>query len=209
MPPASKVGILVIDDDERSQAALRLVLDTEGCYVRIVPAATQVFAELAGGNWKLVIANVTMTGLEGPLFTTLKELAQAPPVEAGRTRVRVLFLVPEQAGAETQLRLEHEQLPYALKPFHLHDFLEKVSDLLLETHAIAAPIRRVRHESKGAARSRRVGDKGQRWGRERRDTSMFASRDAYMMTEEEIAEFERQEEEERKKKKKKPEDAPL
>src|SRR5256885_3924678 len=66
--------------------------------------------------------------------------------------VRVLFLVPELAAPEAQPALEHEQLPYSLKPFHLHDFLEKVSDLLLETGAIPQPIRRV-HRSE----ERRVG----------------------------------------------------
>ena len=34
-------------------------------------------AVLASGNYKLVIVNVAMTGLSGPLFTTLKELAQS------------------------------------------------------------------------------------------------------------------------------------
>jgi DNA-binding response OmpR family regulator len=194
-----RVNILIIDDDEATQSALRHVLDSEGWTVRIVPLASQALAELARGNWRLVIVNVAMTGLDGPLFSTLKELALAAPVEAGRTRARVLFLVPERAGAEAQPSLEHERLPYALKPFHLHDFLEKVSDLLLDTQAIAAPIRRVRYEYKATDRRR----KERRASRDRRETAMFASRDDYMMTEEEIAEFEKQEEEERKKKQKK------
>lgn len=192
--------ILIIDDDEASQAALRQVLDSEGWKLQIVPLAHQALAELASTNWTLVIVNVAMTGLDGPLFSTLKELALAAPVEAGRTRARVLFLVPELAGAVAQPVLERERLPYSLKPFHLHDFLEKVSDLLLETNAISAPIRRVRYEYKGP--DRRGTDR--RSGHDRRETAMFASREDYMMSEEEIAEFERQEEEERKKKKKQP-----
>src|SRR3989449_7032746 len=132
-----------------SQAALRQVLAEEGWTVRIVPLANQAMAVLASGNYKLVIVNVVMAGLSGPLFTTLKELALSPPVEAGsHPGVRVLFLVPELAAPEAQPVLEHEQLPYSLKPFHLHDFLEKVSDLLLETGAIPQPIRRVHHEHK-------------------------------------------------------------
>jgi len=194
------VGILIIDDDEASQSALRHVLDSEGWKVRIVPLANQALSELASGEWALVIVNVAMSGLTGPVFTTLKELALAPPLEAGRQRARVLFLVPELAGAEAQPVLERERLPYALKPFHLHDFLEKVSDLLLELGAIPAPIRRIRHEAKAPERRR----KERRSDRDRRDTAMFASREDYMMSEEEIAEFEREEEAERKKKKKQP-----
>lgn len=196
-PHVNPVRILIIDDDEASQAALRHVLDSDGWKLQIVPLAHQALAELASTNWTLVIVNVAMTGLDGPLFSTLKELALAAAVEAGRTRARVLFLVPELAGAVAQPVLERERLPYSLKPFHLHDFLEKVSDLLLETNAIPAPIRRVRYEYKGPDRR----GKDRRSGRE---TAMFASREDYMMSEEEIAEFERQEEEERKKKKKQP-----
>ncbi len=201
-----QVGILIIDDDEASQAALRQVLDAEGWIVRIVPMAHQALPELARGQWRLVIVNVALTGLAGPLYTTLKELAQAPPVEAEARRARVLFLVPELAAPDVQATLEQEGLPYSLKPFHLHDFLEKVSDLLLETEAIDAPIRRVRYESKITDRRFRIERRSgtdRRSGRDRRETSMFASRQDYMMSEEEILEFERQEKEEEERKKKK------
>ncbi len=192
------VSILIIDDDEASQTALRQVLDSEGWKVRVVPLMNQALPALAAGGWALVIVNVAMTGLDGPLFQTLKELAQAPPLEDGRRRARVLFLVPELASAEAQVPLEREQLPYALKPFHLHDFLEKISDLLMETEAIPDPIRRVRYDH--AAGERRKREK--RAAQNRRETVMFASREDYMMTEEEIAEFERQEKEEQERKKK-------
>ena len=194
----SQVGILIIDDDEATQVALRYVLDSEGWKLGIVPLAHQALAELASGNWTLVIVNVAMTGLDGPVFTTLKELAQAPPVEAGRTRARVLFVVPQSDGAETQTFLEQQRLSYVLKPFHLHDFLEKVGDLLLETNAIPAPIRRVRPGPK-APEPTNLDERRSRT-HERRETAMFAGRKDYMMSEEEIAEFERQEAEEREKK---------
>lgn len=192
----SQVGILVIDDDEQSQEMLRHVLDAEGWSVRVAPAASQALAELATGAWNLAIASVGMTGLDGPLFHILRELALAPAVEAGLTRIRVLFLVPEAVAVSAQPALERDGLPYELKPFHLHDFLEKVSDLLIETQAIPAPIRRVK--SRGRHKERRG-------SQDRRNTAMFAAREEYTMTEEEITEFEKKEkeEEERKKKQKK------
>ena len=202
-----KVSILVVDDDRGSQAALRELLGSEGWRVGIVPLASQALPELASGDWSLVIVNVSMSGLDGPLYTTLKELAQAPPVE-GAKRASVLFLVPELAGPTAQPVLEREKLPYALKPFHLHDFLEKVSDLLMETSAISDPIRRVKQlrgapSSRDALRSERERMGAHSGGR---STNMFASRTDYQMTEEEIAEYERQEQEEEQiRKKKKPE----
>ena len=56
---------------------------------------SDALAELSSGEWSLVIVNIAMTGLTGPVYLTLKELALAPAVEEGKVRARVLFLVPE------------------------------------------------------------------------------------------------------------------
>jgi DNA-binding response OmpR family regulator len=199
-----KVSILVVEDDEVSQSMLRQVLDSEGWQVHIVPLASQALSELSSGHWALVVLNVAMTGLEGPVFLTLRELARAPGNEGGKVRARVLFLLPESIDASVRQVLEKERLPYVVKPFQFHDFLEKVSDLLMETGALATPIRRVRHDASASERKR----KESRAGRESdlrktgRDTGMFANRDSYVMTEEEIAEYEKSEQEARQKKKK-------
>lgn len=225
-----EVGILVIDDDLASQRAMKNVLDAEGWRVRIVPHARHALAELAGNAWSLVIVNVALTDLRGPLFAILKELAQADQVDpahgaeepanaavgpgsasfepamandpeapppAPRKRIRVLFLVPPLAVTKAQPVLEREGLPYSLTPYHLHDFLEKVSELLVEAGAIEQPLRTIRDFS---SRKRRV--TARRSARDSRRGAMFATREDYQMTEEELVEYERQEEEERKKREK-------
>lgn len=200
-----KIGILIIESDEESQSALRQVLDSEGWQLQIVPQASQALAELSTGAWSLVIVNIAMTGLTGPVFLTLKELALAPAVEEGKVRARVLFLLPEATSLEAQPILEKERLPYVLKPFQFHDLLEKVSDLLMETSSLATPIRRVRFDATAADRKRAEGRAGHqsdvRQGR--RETRMFAKRDEYVMTEEEIADYEKSEKEEQEQKRKK------
>ena len=106
----AEVGILIIDDDIVSQRALKNVLDSEGWRVRIVPLASAAMLELASGQWSLVIVNVAMTDVRGPLFNILKDLAQgdadAPEgaeVDAARPkRIRVLFLVPLLAAPAAQ-----------------------------------------------------------------------------------------------------------
>jgi CheY-like chemotaxis protein len=212
----AEVGILIIDDDIVSQRALKNVLDSEGWRVRIVPLASHAMAELASGNWSLVIVNVALSDLRGPLFSILKELAQAEPpsvaepvvetngngdehsapIPAPPRRLRVLYLIPTLAVKEVQPILEQEGLPYTLKPYHLHDFLEKVSELLLEAGAISEPIRSVA-DNFGRKKRQRV-----RNARDSRRGAMFASREDYHMTEEELVEWERQEEEDRKKREK-------
>jgi len=183
-PAPRQVGILVLDDDPANQGALRQILDSEGWRVRVVSDAKLLFAELKSGEWSLVIANVAMTGLDSPLYFTLRELSGVSAAEGAR--VRVLYLVPEMTGSQYVATLELARLPYVVRPFHLHDFLEKVSDLLVEIKAIEAPLRQVRHEF-GQARKKK--------SQAGRSNAMFASRDSFSYSDEELAEYERQESE--------------
>jgi DNA-binding response OmpR family regulator len=198
----SEVGILIVDDDAASQRALKSVLDSEGWRVRIVQEPHQALAELATGDWGLAIVNIALANVRGPLFAILRELSDAAgrtlagDPERPRKQLRVLFLVPPRLARSVQPVLEREELPYALKPYHLQEFLEKVSDLLVESGAIEEPIRVMRSftANKRAARGPRA--------RNAKRGAMFASREDYQMTEEEMAEYERQEEEDRKKREK-------
>jgi len=206
----ARIGILIIEDDEANQSALRQVLDSEGWQVRVVTAVNQALGELSSGEWSLVIVNIAMIGLTSPVYLTLRELALSPAVEEGNVRARVLFVVPESVALQAVPVFEREKLPYVVKPFQFHDLIEKVSDLLMEAAALANPIRRVRRDSSLSERKRKEGREGREAGNAfaQRNTNMFAKRDEYVMTEEEIAEFEKQEKEEReqKRKKKPPED---
>jgi CheY-like chemotaxis protein len=198
-----EVGILIVDDDIASQRALKNVLDSEGWRVRIVPLVAHALAELATGTWNLVIVNIALADVRGPLFAILKELAEAEPVAPPTDGapppklIRALFLVPVAIAKEVQPILECEGLPYSLKPYHLHDFLEKVSELLVEAGAIAEPIRSI--GGFGAGKKRR---RNPHFSRDSRRGTMFATREDYQMTDEEMSEYEREEEEGRKKREK-------
>jgi DNA-binding response OmpR family regulator len=191
--PSGKIGILVLDDDGQGSSAVRQILDSEGWRVRIVPDATMLLAELKTGEWSLVVANVAQTGVDSPAFIMLRELTSVPADDGGR--VRALFLIPELSGGQYIGPLEAARMPYVVRPYHLHDFLEKVSDLLVEVKAIEGPIRQVRHEF-GAMRKKKK--------QTGRTTSMFASRDSFSYTDEELAEYEREEGEASKSKRIKP-----
>jgi DNA-binding response OmpR family regulator len=194
-PPVEprQVGILVLEDDAQGSAAVRQILDSEAWRVRIVPNTNLLLAELKTGEWSLVIANVALTGIDTPPFITLRELASVPVEEGGR--IRVLYLVPELAGSQFVGALETARLPYVVRPYHLHDFLEKVSDLLVEVKAIEAPIRQVRYE---------FGNLRKKKKQAARSNTMFASRDSYGYTDEELAEYEKQDAEASKTKRNKP-----
>ena len=184
VPITKKVAILVLDNDPAGQGALRQILDSEEWRLRIVPDTKLLLAELKTGEYSLVIANAALVGLDSPLFVTLRELSSVSAAEGAR--LRVLYILPELSGGQYAGPLEAAKLPYVVRPFHLHDFLEKVSDLLVEVKAIEAPLRQVRHEF-GQIRKKKQKDG--------RSNSMFAARDSFSYTDEELAEYEKQESE--------------
>jgi DNA-binding response OmpR family regulator len=192
-PLAPQVGILVLEDDTRNSGALRQILDSEGWRVRVVPDVQLLQAELKTAEYSLLIANTALIGINTTLFHVLRELASVSAEDGAR--LRILFVVPEMTGSQFVAPLEDARLPYVVRPFHLHDFLEKVSDLLVEVKAIEGPMRMTRYEF-GAARKKKKAAT--------RTTSMFASRDSYSYTEEEIAEYEKQEAESSRSRRAKP-----
>src|SRR5439155_4116013 len=114
-------------------------------------------------------------------FAILRELAVVPVDEGGR--LRVLYMVPSLTSSQYVQALEVARLPYVLRPYHLHDFLEKVSDLLVEVKAIDVALRQVRHEFGGLRKKKRQAGRN----------SMFASRHTLSYTDEELTEYEKQE----------------
>ncbi|HET9801977.1 MAG TPA: hypothetical protein VFP96_01955 [Candidatus Acidoferrum sp.] len=183
--PLRQVGILVLDDDATGANAVRQILDSEGWRVRVIPEAALLLSELKSAEWSLVIVNVTLVPVDGPIFAILRELASVPADAGGR--LRVLYLVPSANASQYVQSLESARVPYVVRPYHLHDFLEKVSDLLVEVKAIEIALRQVRREFGGIRKKKKEAG---------RTGSMFAARDSYSSyTEEELAEYERQESE--------------
>lgn len=176
-----QVGILVLDNDPYGAGAVKQVLDSEGWRVRTVADAKALLTELKSADWSLVVANAAAIDLDSPAFFTLREIATVPQEDGGR--IRALFIIPETADRQITGQIEASRLPYVVRPYHLHDFLEKISDLLVEIKVIDAPIRLVRREF-GAIRKKK-----KQAGR----NTMFAARDTFSYTEEEIAEYEAEE----------------
>jgi DNA-binding response OmpR family regulator len=183
-PEVNPVNILVVEQEGSTALALSQILDSEGWHVRVLSDTKLLLDELRAGRWSLAIANISLLGMDSPGYLTLRELTSVPVEEGGR--LRSLFIVPEMAGSQFVAPLEQAKLPYVVRPYHLHDFLEKVSDLLVEVKAIDAPLRQVRYEFGGLRKKKKQAA---------RTNSMFASRDSYSYTEEELAEYERQESE--------------
>jgi DNA-binding response OmpR family regulator len=177
-----QVAILVLEEDAENAGAVRHLLDSEGWRVHIITNTNLLLNELRNGEWALVVANLAVTGTDSAAFAMLQELASVSVEDGGR--IRVLYIVPEMADIKYVRLLEQARLPYVVRPFNFHDFIQKVSDLLFEVKAIAVPLRQVSREF-GVVRKKKQDAS--------RTNSMFASRESYSYSEEEVAEYERQE----------------
>lgn len=204
-PVPKEINILVLEDDSESQSAIQVMMDGEDWKVKMLGDANEGMQALAHGTWALVVANLSMADFSSPLFQILKELAQAPPVEDGKSRVRVLFIVSLGDATQSIPVLEKARLPYAMKPYQFNDFMEKVNDLLLQAQFVTKTARErgFAFEKRERAASEKKGKKGEA------ANSMFASRDNYYYTEEELAEYDKEQKEDERKKKKKLTDRPL
>ncbi|HTQ87628.1 MAG TPA: hypothetical protein VMI93_15520 [Candidatus Solibacter sp.] len=202
---AKEINILVLEEDAGSQNALQMMMDGEGWKVKMIGDAGAGMQELAQGSWALVVASLALADVSSPIFQILKELAQAPPVEEGKSRVRVLFGVPAGTEVETLAMLESARLPYTMKPYQLNDFMEKVNDLLLQAQFLTKTAR----ERGFAFERRESAAKGKKGKKGTAANSMFASRDEYYYTEEELAEYEKEQQDQANKKKKKLTERPL
>jgi len=191
------INILILEDDAQAQGALQLMMDGEGWRLKMLGDPNAAMQELAHGSWALVVASLSLVDIASPLFQILKELAQASPVEDGKSRVRVLFAVtPGDAPAIVPV-LDAARLPYAMKPYQLNEFMEKVNELLLQAQFLTKTAR-----ERGFAFQKRTQTTGSKKGKKSTAAnSMFASRDEYYYTEEELAEYEKEIEEQKKKKK--------
>jgi DNA-binding response OmpR family regulator len=178
----SQVGILILEESQQAAASVRQLLDSEGWRVQTVADVNELFSQIRDGQWNLVIANIAVTGTDSPVFFTLRELSAVRSDQGGR--LRTLYIVPEMSGSHFVKALEQEQLHFVTRPFHFHDFLEKVSDLLVEVEAIAAPLRQVSFELDAGRKKKK--DSGQ-------VQSMFAKRDPHSYTEEELSAYELEE----------------
>jgi len=191
------INILVLEDDAGSQSALQLMMDGEGWKVKMLGDPDAAMQELAQGSWALVVANLSIVDFASPLFQILKELAQAPPVEEGKSRVRVLFIVTAGDAPQAIPVLEGARLPYAMKPYQFNEFMEKVNDLLLQAQFLT----RTSRERGFAFEKKAQAGGGKKAKKTSAANSMFASREEYYYTEEELAEYEKEIEEQKKKKK--------
>ena len=179
------MNVLVIGEQEQMRTLIGMMLERRGWRIDIAASEGEGLEKLIETGWHLVVVDTEEKRLEGPLFEVLQELNLADE------ELQVLFITPPSMEEPEQSRLEQLGLANLPKPIRLHDLLELISELLMQSGAIRRPLRELddsesaENESDGPAES----------GFE--EYKMFVSRDDYYYFDEDYLD-----EEEKKKKEK-------
>src|SRR5260370_19888279 len=88
-----QVGLLVLESDPGSSAALKQILASEGWRVRSGEELQMLHAELKTAEYSLLIANIALIGLDSPTFHVLQQLGGVSAEDWGK--VRPLFVITE------------------------------------------------------------------------------------------------------------------
>jgi CheY-like chemotaxis protein len=85
-----KRTILCVDDNEQTLSSRKIVLETRGYRVASFSRGEEAIARFAAGGVDLVIADMTMPGMDGPqLIAKIKNISPSTPAILISSKVRV------------------------------------------------------------------------------------------------------------------------
>ncbi len=195
-------GILIVED-ERGQpigAPSGARLRKGGNRSGLCRSSADALTELSSGGWSLVIVNIEMTADGRSSLSDAKGIGVGTGNRRRQSSCSSSF---PRAGSRHagEAQADHSRRTTShtcLSSFQFSDFLEKVSDLLMETGILTDPMRHVRHDTTASERKR----KGLQRTRDQlvrhspgppRHKICSPSMKPMCMTEEEIADYEKSE----------------
>lgn len=183
--PKGLVNVLVVGEQEQMRTLIGMMLERRGWRIDIAASESEGLEKLIETGWHLVVVDTEEKRLEGPLFEVLQELNLADE------ELQVLFITSPSMEESEQSRLEQLGLANLSKPIRLHDLLELISELLIQSGAIKRPLREL--DDSGSAENESDGPAESGF----EEYKMFVSRDDYYYFDEDYLD-----EEEKKKKEK-------
>jgi len=121
--PAS-ARVLVIEDELTVARLVADVLEEEGHRVDVALSGAEALQLAEGAHYDLAICDMKMPGLDGEHFFRTLVREQNP------LREKLLFVTGDSGSPHTRQFLEHNRLPFVVKPFHVEELSAAVSKLL-------------------------------------------------------------------------------
>ncbi|MBX2925585.1 MAG: response regulator transcription factor [Chitinophagaceae bacterium] len=114
--------ILLVEDEENLQEALKLNLELEGYEVSCAGDGTQALKKIGEEYFDLIILDVMLPGVDG--------IDVAENVRLNNNEVPILMLSAKSSSAEKVLGLKKGADDYITKPFNLEELLLRVKKLI-------------------------------------------------------------------------------
>jgi DNA-binding response OmpR family regulator len=119
--------LLVVEDDERIRASLRLALRDEGYAVHDVPDATTALSHLAGADPDLILLDVLLPGMDGlDLCRTIRRTSAVP----------IIMLTARDDSHDVVAGLEAGADDYVTKPYNVKELAARIRSLLRRSQGL-------------------------------------------------------------------------
>lgn len=117
-----KASILLVEDEENLQEALKLNLDLEGYEVTAVDNGTRALRAVKNEYFDLIILDIMLPEMDG--------IAVCENIRLQNNDVPILFLSAKNSSADRVLGLKKGGDDYMTKPFNLEELLLRVGKLI-------------------------------------------------------------------------------
>ncbi|MBP1651874.1 MAG: two component transcriptional regulator, winged helix family [Bacteroidetes bacterium] len=128
MKEATKASILLVEDEENLQEALKLNLELEGYEVTAVDNGTAALKAVKNEYFDLIILDIMLPEMDG--------IAVCENIRIQNNEVPILFLSAKNSSADRVLGLKKGGDDYMTKPFNLEELLLRVEKLILKNKKI-------------------------------------------------------------------------
>ncbi len=124
-----KFSLLLVEDEENLQEALKLNLELEGYEVSTCADGAQALSMVAKEHFDLMILDVMLPEIDG--------ITVCETIRLNNTELPILILSAKNASADRVLGLKKGADDYLAKPFNLEELLLRVKMLIKKNEQIA------------------------------------------------------------------------
>lgn len=128
MKEATKASVLLVEDEENLQEALKLNLELEGYEVTAVDNGTNALKAVKNEYFDLIILDIMLPEMDG--------IAVCENIRIQNNEVPILFLSARNSSADRVLGLKKGGDDYMTKPFNLEELLLRVEKLIVKNKKI-------------------------------------------------------------------------
>lgn len=126
---AKKISILLVEDEENLQEALKLNLELEGYEVTCANDGVEALKAVAQEHFDLMILDVMLPELDG--------ISVCESIRLQNNDIPILILSAKNSSADRVLGLKKGADDYLTKPFNLEELLLRVSKLVQKSQGLA------------------------------------------------------------------------